>query len=310
MSFFNKKKDENKEVNKNNINKIENNDSEFSKILNEKKQEEDLAKEVEAKQQKKEERKKEKKDYTKYNPILDLKFWFKLVGGVVLLVIALALMFQKDLRERICVGIFGGVVAVFAIYRIYPTFKYTKGAGPKVACIVEIIVDFAVGVLLVVGGFNFSDSGKDLAEFTNKYFHYFLGLVFYLRGIVYTLCAIMFKEESTFKKYVINILCLTCGAYVFASDNFLVEALGWALVILSLISAAYLLVEGGIDYTNYRNHNEQRRIKTEQKKKEKEQKKREKEAEKGEAKKDKPIEKEEKIIIPDEKGNDQKQDIC
>lgn len=257
--------------------------------------------------------KKEKKDYTTYNPILDMKFWFKLIGGVVLLVFSLAMLFQKDLRERVCVGIFGGIVAVFAVYRIYPTFKYEKGNWVKLLCIIEIIVDLVIGVVLAIGGFNFSESGKDLAEFTSKNFHYLLGFVFYLRGIVYTLSTIIFKQNSNIKNYVVNILCLSFGAYVFASDNFLITALGWALVVLALGSSAYLLVEGGIDYNNYRNHNEQHKRKVEQKKKEKEQKKREKETlkiEKGETPKDKQSEKEEKIIIPDEKGNDQKQDIC
>lgn len=347
MGFFNKKKkdkdtknttseikDENKTSDEN---KKDDQESEFLKAMNEKKQEEDdkekaleeerkafeeekkafEAKKKELEEDKKEEKeektkkesKKEKKDYTKYNPILDKKFWCKLIGGVVLLVFALALLFQKDLRERICIGIFGGIVAVFAVYRVYPTFKYEKGALAKVLCIIEIIVDFAVGVLLVFGGFNFSDSGADLTAFTIKYFHYFLGLVFYLRGIVYTLSCILLGQKSNLKNYIINILCLSFGAYVFANDNFLVSTLGWVLVILALGSSLYLLVEGGVDYNNYRNHNEQRKRKVEEKKKAKEQKKKEKVAEKGEASKDKKSEKEEKIIIPNEKGNDQKQDI-
>ena len=348
MGIFNKKKKDKETKNKNDeVKNKENNtaedkksdlDSEFVKAMNEKKQEDEdkektleeerkafeeekkafETKKKELKEEKKTEdnkvenkkTKKEKKDYTTYNPILDKKFWFKLIGGVVLLVFALALLFQKDLRERICIGIFGGIVAVFAVYRVYPTFKYEKSAWAKVLCIIEILVDFFVGVLLAIGGFNFSESGKDLAEFTNKNFHYFLGLVFYIRGIVYTLSCIMLGQKSNIKNYVINILCLSFGAYVFASDNFLVVSLGWALVVLALASSLYLLVEGGIDYNNYRNHNEQHKRKVEQKKKEKEQKKRDKEAEKGETSKDKKSEKDEKIIIPDEKGNDQKQDIC
>ncbi len=295
--------DTNKEESKEDVKEKE--DKKKVKVKEEKEQTED--EEIEEEPKKK--AKKESKDYKTYNPILDMKFWFKLIGGVVLVALAFVFIFEKELRERVCIGIFGGIVAVFSIYRIYPTFKYTKKGWAKFLGVVEIIVDLVIGCLLVFGGFNFSESGNDLTEFTTKNFHYFLGVVFYLRGIVYTVCSSLLKEPTNLKNYLINIACLTFGVVVFVTNAFKVDYLAWIMVVLAFASGAYLLGEGGVDYTKYRNHNEQRKKKAEQKKKAREEKKKQKEAEKGEKSHDKEIEKQDRIITPDEKGENKQQDI-
>ena len=203
--------------------------------------------------------KKEKQSKTQFvtNPITSYRFWFKIIGGVILLGLTFALIFVKTdndqyLRNQLAVGIFGGIILVYAVIRTIPLFKTLEKGWSKGLNIIEVLVDVAVGAFLVSGGFNFSSSSSEYVKFVLKYFRFFLGGVLYLRGLVYCITSIIFGEKSDSKQFVANILCFTLGVAIFCLEKFNVSYLGWILVVLAALSGGYLVGEGSINYFNYR----------------------------------------------------------
>ncbi len=217
--------------------------------------------------------KKEKKAKTALvsNPLTNYTFWLKISGGVLLLALMFALIFTKNnkniyLREQLAVGVFGGIIFVYAIIRTIPLFKTLEKGWSKILHLIEIIVDLIVGGLLVAGGFNFSNDASSFVEFVVNNFKYLLGGVLYLRGLIYCITSIIFGEKSDSKQFVANILCLTVGVAIVCLEKFNVTYLGWILVVLSGASGLYFVGEGSINYANYRRNFKERRDQTEKNK--------------------------------------------
>lgn len=188
------------------------------------------------------------------NPLKNYKFWFKLIGGVILLIftIAMVLPANKTLREQLVVGVFGGIVLVYGLYRIFPLVKTLDKKWSKILCLIEIILDIVVGVMMLVGGFTFNSEETKFTTFMVSNFRYFLGAVVYLRGLIYCITSIIICEKSDWKQFIANIACLTFGVVIFVRDDFGASNLAWVMIVLSGLSGAYLVGEGGFDYGNYR----------------------------------------------------------
>ena len=258
MSFFHKKDKDKKNVeSKQNLSENKSKDEEKTKIdLGLEKSE--FSKAVEETNKEKENR--QKNDEKKHN-VLDYKFWIRIFASVILFVFGIALLIEKSFRERICIGIFGGIIIVYAIYRIFPLIKKKKTSVSRIINVIEILVDLVIGFLLVCGGFDFSSN--QLTNFTIKYFKYFLGAVFVLRGLIYTSSNIFFKEESNIEEYLVNIFALCFGVFIMSNNTFSATHLGWVLVVICFLSAIFLLIEGAIDYKKYSNNKEEKREKKE-----------------------------------------------
>lgn len=193
------------------------------------------------------------------NPLKNYTFWFKLFGGVVLLAFAI-IMFVSNLKDKetslaskIVVGVTGGIVLIFALYRLFPLFKTVEKTGTKWLCVLEILVDVIAGALLITGGFNFKDEEAKYTNFVISNYRYFLGAVLYLRGLVYFITSIIFGEKSDGKQFIANLVAITFGVAVVCLEKFNAYELSWAMIVMSVISGGYLVGEGGYHYINYRN---------------------------------------------------------
>ncbi len=196
------------------------------------------------------------------NPIRNYAWWFKLIGGVILLSFAIAMIVQNlmhkndpenSLAAKMVVGVTGGIVLLYALYRLFPLFKTVEMKGTKWLCILEIILDIAVGVLLITGGFNFNEESSKYSRFVINNYRYFLGAVLYLRGLIYFISSIIFGEKSDGKQFVANLVALTFGVVIICRENFGAVALSWVMIALSALSGGYLVGEGGYQYAKYRN---------------------------------------------------------
>jgi len=246
------------------------------------------------KQEKKEYKEKHPKTQFVKNPLKNYTFWFKIIGGVVLLAFTIAMIFSSTkndagevvyLRDQLAVGVFGGLILVYAVIRVIPLFKTLEKGWSKFLNIIEVLIDVVVGAMLISGGFNFSQENSNYASFVIKNFRYFLGAVLYIRGLIYCITSIIFGEKSDGKQFAANILCLTAGVAIFCLEKFEVKYLAFIMLFLSGLSGAYLVGEGGYNYIKYRNQFAENR--------DKKSKAKETNAEKGEKSKDKEAEKKE-----------------
>lgn len=197
------------------------------------------------------------------NPIKNYKFWFKLFGGVILLVFAIAMIFNRQFGEKMVVGIFGGIILLYGLYRIFPLIKTLEKPWSKRLCLVEILIDIIVGAMMLVGGFNFASDANDYTEFMRNNFRFFLGAVVYLRGLIYCITSIIVGEKSDYKQFIANIICITFGVVIMCLEQFNASNLVWVMIALAFISGAYIVSEGGYDYGKYRKEFKENRDSTE-----------------------------------------------
>lgn len=214
------------------------------------------------------------------NPMKNYMFWIKLIGGIILIAFGIALIIPQGhtFGQKMIVGITGGVVFVYGIFRIVPLFKTLEHGWSKALTIIEVLVDLGVGVLLVLGGFDFAEEKSKLTTFLigengdTGYYRMFLGLVLYLRAVIYFVCSISFQEKSDWQQLLTHIICITLGTVMFCRPEINADTLCYILLALSLLCGVILTGEGGYSYFNYRNNFKKL---SEAKKKEKEDKKEE-----------------------------------
>ncbi len=285
--MFGKKKKENKNKSDKKV------DEALNEALNENKVKESVKEDI------KEEKNKEKessKNKSKFN-----SSWgalAKIVAGVILVILGFMFIFQKDgneiyLREKFSIIIFGAILIVYSITRIIYLIKADTKAKVKSLLALEVLFDVVVGLMLFFGGIQLVSSNEGFANFILKYFKYFLGFVFYLRGILYLLSAIFLHHVTNAKEFIINIILLTFGVVIFVRTEFDLASLSWILVGLSFICGAYTLADGSYHYI-------------ESKKREDKKKSKKKEKSKDKVKEERDT-KEEKVIIQDkDEQNDSK----
>ena len=194
----------------------------------------------------------------KKKPFRDVLFWIRLIGGVLLVTFGLVLTFnvekdgQPGFAQKIVVGVCGSIILIYAIYRAIGLIKTLENKLSKILAIVEIVLNLAVGIMMLVGGFRFSEESNSFSNFMVKYFKYFLGGVLYVRGIIYAITSIFVKEPTTVKMFVANMACLTIGVVLAARENFTAKYLAILFIVLAFACGAFLIGEGGVDYYKYR----------------------------------------------------------
>lgn len=194
------------------------------------------------------------------NPTRNYLFWIKLIGGVILIAFGIALIFPAGhaFGEKIIAGITGGVIFVYGIFRVIPLVKTLNSGWAKFLNILEVIFDLAAGVVLVLGGFDFSEEPSALTKFligdgsSEGYYRIIVGAVLYLRAVIYFISTIRFGEKSDWQQLLVHICLITLGTVMFCRPELNTDTLCYVLLALSLLCGVVLTVEGGYNYFNYR----------------------------------------------------------
>ncbi len=243
----------------------------------------------EVKEKKQEEKEKKKVEETKLNNKFNSSIGalLKIFAGVVLVVLGFVFIFQPNgsdsdgnqiyLRETVSLVIFGAAIVVYGITRLIYLIKAKTNSNVKWVLLLEVLIDVVIGVLLFLSGI------MEGFTFISKNFRFFLGAVFYLRGLLYFICTTFMRHETNVKEFVINVILFTFGVVAFSVKDFDIKGLSWILVVLAFLSGAYTLADGSYYYI---------------KNKKREDSKKSKKKEKEKAKEDRDT-KEEKIIIED-----------
>ncbi len=195
------------------------------------------------------------------NPIKRYYFWLKILAAALLLALGMWIIFDSALGDRLVLAFTSLVIVIFAVIRVIPLLKTLKSGKSKSISMLEILVNLAIGVLMFYGAVVSAKDGKEneISTFAVKYYNFLVGGILYLRGLVYFMVSILYKEESDKTKFWGHVVILTLGVICVGLNKNLASQMSLAIAIIALICGAALVVEGGFSYGKYRKYVQQTR---------------------------------------------------
>ncbi len=167
----------------------------------------------------------------------------QLIGAALL--IALALFLQFGDGEGIIVPFLGAVIIISAIIRLVPFVKTQKSDLIKTINIIEITIDVAIGLTLILVVLAFK---QDLGNL----FGYLIGIYLMLRGTVHFFGVSTKAENSDLPIFFFHIAALIVGSFIFFKGNFTAGVLIYIILFFSVVAAGYLSWGGYKGYKVYR----------------------------------------------------------
>lgn len=167
----------------------------------------------------------------------------KIIGAALLIGVALFLQFGDG--EGIVIPFVGAAIIIYSIVRLIPFVKTQKSDLIKTINIIEITIDFAIGLAMILVTLLVEGGLKDL-------FGYLLGAYLIIRGAVHFYSVSSGAEKSDFPLYLFHLLALLVGSYVFTSGDFTPAVLIYIILFFSVITGGYLVFDGYKGYNVYR----------------------------------------------------------
>jgi uncharacterized membrane protein HdeD (DUF308 family) len=180
------------------------------------------------------------------NAIKNYGWLLKVTGAALILGLAIFLEISPD-GEKIVSVFIGFAIVMYSIVRLVPFVKTQKSDLIKTINIIEITIDFAIGLalvlipLLLTNGFGTSDL-----------FRYLLGSYLLLRGIVHFYSVSSHHEKSDVPLFVFHIAAIVVGTIMFYESAINLVILIHFILALSIISGGYLGYDGYKGYHSYR----------------------------------------------------------
>jgi len=178
---------------------------------------------------------------------------FKQYGWVVqwvgaALLVGLALFLEIGDGVRIVVPFIGALIVISAMFRLVPYVKTQKSDLIKTINIIEITVDVALGLALILlpllTEINFDDS---------PLFGILIGLYLMIRGAVHFYGVSERKETSDLPLYLFHVAALIVGSFIFFNNsNFTAAVLIHIILAFSIVAGGYLTWGGYKGYKAYR----------------------------------------------------------
>lgn len=184
------------------------------------------------------------------NPMQGVKFWLFTIGAALLLVMGIWILVDKNFGASLAVAFTGIVIILFGLVRIIPLVKSRKTGSAKAITTIEIVINLALGVFLIYGAIELRKNST-IGNFISDYYRYFLGFVFYAKGIFYFINSSLLKEETNKLEFWLHIVIITIAVVIFAT-NFDATNLAILIAILALLCAVFLVGMSGGSYYNYR----------------------------------------------------------
>jgi len=170
----------------------------------------------------------------------------KTTGAALVLGLAIFLEISKD-GENIVSVFIGFAIVMYSIVRLVPFVKTQKSDLIKTINIIEITIDFAIGLalilvpLLLTSGFGNTDL-----------FRYLLGTYLLLRGIVHFYSIGSHYEKSDLPLFIFHIAAIVVGTILFYEPAFDLAILIHLILVISIVSGGYLGYDGYKGYNVYR----------------------------------------------------------
>jgi uncharacterized membrane protein HdeD (DUF308 family) len=167
----------------------------------------------------------------------------KVVGAALLVGLALFLKFGNG--EDIVIPFIGAVIIISSVIRLVPYVKTQKSDLIKTINIIEITVDFAIGLAMILITL-MTDDGLGV------FFGYLLGVYLMIRGAVHFFGISTNDENSDLPLYIYHVAALIVGSYVFFSGDFTPGILINIILAFSIGAGGYLSYDGFKGYKVYR----------------------------------------------------------
>ena len=186
------------------------------------------------------------------NPIHSYKFWFKIFGAILLIILGFFLLFRQSDSQIIVLMFTGGVFSLYAVMRVIPLMRTLERGWSRVLCFIEVLFDLAVGILLIALSVQqFGDEQTGIVKYFVEHYNILIGVVLWLRGFVYFTTTILFGEKTDRVQFFVHIAVITFGSFLLGVK---IDAkyIAIAIAIVSFISAVAIGGEGFYDYGKYR----------------------------------------------------------
>jgi uncharacterized membrane protein HdeD (DUF308 family) len=170
----------------------------------------------------------------------------KVTGAALILGLAIFLEISKDGEDIVSIFI-GFAIVMYSVIRLVPFIKTQKSDLIKTINIIEITIDFAIGLTLILvplvltGGFG-----------NSALFGYFLGSYLLLRGIVHFYSVSSHHEKNDIPMFIFHIAAIMVGTILFYETAFDLAILIHLILVLSIVSGGYLGYDGYNGYSSYR----------------------------------------------------------
>ena len=197
------------------------------------------------------------------SPFLSVDFWFKIVGAAILLALSIWGILDFDgIGKVLVVFVCAFFIILFELIQVFPAFKVVKNGKARAFIILEILIDLVIGVFVFYCGVVFAKFNNNNPDGWNKVvvdlldnnqIHIILtGIVLYIRGINYFIASVLFNEPTKAKIFWTQVLFMTFGVICIASATKLNVIFTWLIIILALISGAYIGGSGGVSFYRYK----------------------------------------------------------
>lgn len=167
----------------------------------------------------------------------------KIIGAALLIGVALFLKFGDG--EGIVIPFIGAAIIIYSVVRLVPFVKTQKNDLIKTINIIEITVDFAVGLTMILVTLLTEDG-------LGVFFGYLGGGFLMIRGAVHFYGVSVGAEKSDFPLYLFHILALVVGSYVVYRGDFTPALLIYIILFFSVAAGSYLVFDGYRGYNVYR----------------------------------------------------------
>ena len=180
------------------------------------------------------------------NTIKNYGWLLKVTGAALILGLAIFLEISKDGEDIVSIFI-GFAIVMYSVIRLVPFVKTQKNDLIKTINIIEITIDFAIGLALILIPLLLKDGFGD-----SRLFGYFLGTYLLLRGVVHFYSVSSHHEKNDLPMFIFHIAAIMVGTILFYESAFDLAILIHIILVLSLFSGGYLGYDGYNGYNAYR----------------------------------------------------------
>ncbi len=180
-----------------------------------------------------------------------MKYGYGWVLKFVLAAILVGVGVYMIFADEVVYTITGIAIVIFSIFRVIPLMKSLHKEVLRTINLIEIIFDTIIGGVMIYIALT-----QDLATQAvwSTVYRFSLAFFFYARGLVYFNSVVFFGEKTEIPKFWIHIVSLTLGTVIAVLPNFDYNMVGLFFLLVSLVGAGYLGIDGFGGYKKYREY--------------------------------------------------------
>jgi len=171
----------------------------------------------------------------------------KFILAGILLGVGLFMVFSEDVVYLMT----GAILVVFALFRVVPLLKTLKHEVSRTIHLIEVLATAILGGVLIFASLQLGSDGGN-TNLWGMIYRYGLGFVFYARGVIYFISTVFFQEKTKILEFIMHVVSISIGTAIVFNSQFDASFIGIFFLIMSIIGAAILTVDGYGGYKKYR----------------------------------------------------------